>query len=61
MTPRDLLDAEARYRHELDEPLEELLSRSNRRAALPNLVAWLLVVGGGFLLCLLVLVVVSGG
>ena len=60
MNARELLEAEERYRRQLEAPLEELLSMTTRRALVANLVAWLLVIGGGFAACLLVLTAIGG-
>ncbi|HEX2765940.1 MAG TPA: hypothetical protein VHR55_04790 [Candidatus Limnocylindria bacterium] len=48
-------------RKEIEGALEETLSQTIREAWLPNTVVWVGVVGGGFLLNLLVLLLVSVG
>ncbi|HEY7451697.1 MAG TPA: hypothetical protein VIA02_04160 [Candidatus Limnocylindria bacterium] len=55
MTPEELLQAEERYRGEIEEPLEDLLRKSTQDSVLPNVMAWLVVVIGGFLVCLLIM------
>jgi hypothetical protein len=55
MTPEELLKAEERYRGEIEEPLEDLLRISTKESMLPNVMAWLVVVVGGFLVCLLIM------
>jgi hypothetical protein len=55
MTPDELLKAEERYRAEIEEPLEDLLRISTRESVLPNVMAWLVVVVGGFVVCLLIM------
>lgn len=48
-------------RKEIEGALDETLSQTIREAWVPNTIAWVAVVGGGFLLNLLLLLLVSGG
>ncbi|HET7646496.1 MAG TPA: hypothetical protein VFM03_08440 [Candidatus Limnocylindria bacterium] len=50
-----------RQRRELEEALDEQIIDTMRSAALPNAIAWVVVVGLAFVINLLVLVAISGG
>ena len=50
-----------RQRKELEQALDEQIIDTMRSAALPNALAWVIVVGLSFVINLLVLVVISGG
>jgi hypothetical protein len=48
-------------RDEIQESLDGVIDDTIREAALPNALAWIVVVGGSFAINLLLLVLVSGG
>ena len=50
-----------RQRKELEQALDEQIIDTMRSAALPNALAWVIVVGLSFVINLLVLVAISGG
>ena len=50
-----------RQRKEMEEALNGTIEDTIREAALPNTIAWIVVVGGSFAINLLLLMLVSGG
>ena len=50
-----------RQRKELEQAVDEQIIDTMRSAALPNAIAWVIVVGLSFVINLLVLVAISGG
>jgi hypothetical protein len=61
MTTKQLMEAEQKYREELQGALEGMIEDTIRSSALPNAIAFFGVVIGSFLLTLGLLVVVTGG
>jgi hypothetical protein len=61
MTTKQLMEAEQRYREELQGALEGMIEDTIRKSALPNAIAFIGVVVGSFLVTLGLLVLVTGG
>jgi hypothetical protein len=60
-TTKQYLDAESRYRKEMEQALDSLIDDTMRRSALPNALAMVGVIAFGFLASLGILIVVTGG
>ena len=56
-----LRELSRQLRADIQESLDGVIDDTMREAALPNALAWIVVVGGSFALNLLLLVLVSGG
>ena len=61
MSAREQLDAQEKYRKEMQGALEKMIEDTIRSSALPNTLAWVGVVLGSFLVNLGLLVLVTGG
>ena len=61
MTTADIRKQLDRDRKEIAMALDETLEETIRQAWLPNTVAWIVVIAGGFALNLLLLIAVAGG
>jgi hypothetical protein len=57
---QDYLDAEKRYRNEVQPALDQMIEESIRSQALPNALAMVGVIIGAFLINLLLLVAIAG-
>jgi len=60
-SPKQLLEAHSKYREEVAPALETLTSETLRSDGPMNAVAWVVTVVGSFLLCLGLLLAVTGG
>jgi hypothetical protein len=61
MSAREQLEAQEKYRKEMQGALEKMIEDTIRSSALPNTLAWVGVVLGSFLVNLGLLVLVTGG
>ena len=61
MTTKELMEAEEKYREELQGALNGMIEDTIRSSALPNAIAFLGVVLGSFLFTLGLLVLITGG
>lgn len=61
MSAREQLEAQEKYRREMQGALENVIEDTIRSSAVPNTLAWVGVVLGSFLVNLGLLVLVTGG
>ena len=61
MTTKELVEAEEKFREELQGALNGMIEDTIRRSALPNAIAFFGVVLGSFIVTLGLLVLVTGG